>query len=76
MKDNAEQSNPSTGSAADDSLTAYLKWRDEKIAKGESDVNPFMVWSAGVRYAMQTFPSGKDQAKNALQHPELYRAGK
>ena len=42
------------GSASEGSLAAYLKWRDAKIAARETDVNPFMVWSAGVRYAIET----------------------
>ena len=47
----AEPSGASAGSASD-CLAAYLKWRDEKIASGVGDVNPFMVWNAGVRYAI------------------------
>lgn len=39
---------------APDSLSAYLAWRDAKVAAGEDDVNPFMVWSAGVRFATLT----------------------
>ena len=40
-----------------DSLSVYLKWRDGKIASGESDVNPFAIWnagwSAGVRFGRE-----------------------
>jgi hypothetical protein len=36
------------------SLSAYLQWRDSMIADGVGDVNPFRVWSAGVRYATLT----------------------
>jgi hypothetical protein len=36
------------------SLSAYLAWRDGKIALGEFDANPFMIWSAGVRFAALT----------------------
>ena len=41
-------------SLALNSLSAYLQWRDSQIAVGVGDVNPFRVWSAGVRYAMLT----------------------
>jgi hypothetical protein len=52
-KTTAEPSGADGGSALD-CLSAYLKWRDEKIASGVSDVNPFMVWNAGVRYAIES----------------------
>jgi hypothetical protein len=53
-QDSAAMSPASAGSALDGSLNAYLKWRDEKIASGACDVNPFMVWNAGVRYAIES----------------------
>ena len=53
-QDAAEPSPASVCSASEGSLAAYLKWRDAKIAARETDVNPFMVWSAGVRYAIET----------------------
>ena len=54
MSDENERSVASAGFVQRDSLSAYLAWRDGKIASGDSDVNPFMVWSAGVRYATLT----------------------
>lgn len=32
-------------------LEAYEQWRDSKIAEGDSDVNPFMIWNAALRFA-------------------------
>jgi hypothetical protein len=52
MSNDTERSVASAGSQLD-CLSAYLQWRDEKIASGDCDVNPFMVWNAGVRHAAE-----------------------
>lgn len=49
-------------SPALNSLSAYLQWRDSMIADGVGDVNPFRVWSAGVRYATLTDAERDDMA--------------
>jgi|688.fasta_scaffold275089_3 hypothetical protein len=59
-QDGKAMSPASAGSASEGSLAAYLKWRDAKIAARETDVNPFMVWSAGVRYAIEAI-QGNDR---------------
>jgi hypothetical protein len=58
--DTNEPSLASAGSASEGSLAAYLKWRDAKIAARETDVNPFMAWNAGVRYAIEAI-QGNDR---------------
>jgi hypothetical protein len=59
-QDDKAMSPASAGSASEGSLAAYLKWRDAKIAARETDVNPFMVWNAGVRYAIEAI-QGNDR---------------
>lgn len=52
------------------SLSAYLQWRDSMIADGVSDVNPFRVWSAGVRYATLT-DAEREAIRSALQSVKM-----
>jgi hypothetical protein len=69
----AEPSGASAGFALD-CLSAYLKWRDEEIASGVSDVNPFMVWNAGVRYAIDSIRRN-DRFSNESGFPASENAG-
>lgn len=61
-QDSAAMPPASAGSVPMGSLSAFVAWRDEKLAKGEHDVNPYMVWCAGVRYATLT-----DAEREAIQ---------